>query len=362
MGRVKDYILLSGGDRQGHIQFKTLDTRGNGHILFSIPLVLAAVLRIWFSALRGRVALVHVNMAERGSLLRKTFVILCVRLTRAPVVLHLHAAELIRLYRQATPFGQWIMRLPFRLATCNVVLGHLWRNWLVSELGIRSDKVAVVYNGVPVRYVPKADDEKNVTFLFLGNMQERKGLSDFMHALALLPQDDTRWQAVIAGGGYIAPYKMLADTLRITSRITFTGWVNQDRARDLLREASVLVLPSYEEGLPLVILEALGSGTPVIATAVGAIPEVLQDNNTVLFVTPGDRAAIANKMRLLVDDPTLRRSLSEKGLALYRDQFTLDTFLTNLFLVYRRYCAIQIEPLPQSPEGSYDKAFLKEQA
>lgn len=340
MGRVKDYMMQSGGDRLGRLCFKALDSRGQGHPVWSAAYVLAAIARIWASAALGQAALVHVNVAERLSLVRKTLVILCARMAGLPVVLHLHAAEIVRLYRTASPLMRWFMRIPFRYATCCVVLGKLWRDWLVHEVGIDADKVAIVYNGVPADRLPKADTP--FTFLFLGNLTERKGLTDFLHALSLLPRSGD-WQAVVAGGGDIERYRKIADGLGISSHVRFTGWVAIADASALLCEASALVLPSFEEGLPLVILEALGRGTPVIATPVGAIPEVLEDRRTVLFVAPGNRSEIAERMQELMSDSELRRTLAENGRALYDERFTVKCFLDNLFLVYRRYCGLEIE-------------------
>jgi glycosyltransferase involved in cell wall biosynthesis len=349
MGRIKDYILQSGGDRLGRVHFEALDSRGQGSAFLSVPLILTAILCIWRSALLGRVAFVHVNMAERGSLFRKGLVIFCVRLAGVPVVLHLHAAELVAQYRKANRATRQLIGLPFKLATCCVVLGNVWRDWLAKDVGIAPEKIEVVTNGVPVTFAPRPEDvfgkDFVCSFLFLGNLSERKGLSDFIHALKALPQDRA-WRAVVAGGGDAVRYKKLAENLGLSPRVNFTGWVDQAQASALLHEATALVLPSYDEGLPLVILEALGSGTPVIATPVGAIPEVLQDGRSALFVTPGNRKDLAEKMIMLIQNPPLRRSLSQEGLALYRSRFTIERFTDSLFSVYRRHCGSEIERAP----------------
>ena len=137
MGRVKDYILQSGGDRHGRIRFVALDTRGPGSAVWSIPLTARAVLQIWMNALIGRVAFVHVNLGDRGSAVRKGLAVLLVRLVGVRVVLHLHAAELVDDYAKASRMLRSLVRMPFRAATCCVVLGQLWRDWLVEWSGIR---------------------------------------------------------------------------------------------------------------------------------------------------------------------------------------------------------------------------------
>ena len=107
----------------------------------------------------------------------------------------------------------------------------------------------------------------------------------------------------MAGGGPVDIYRALAAELGIADRVTFTGWVSQDAARALMVNSDALILPAYDEGLPLVILEALASRTPVICTPVGSIPEVLEDRRTALFVSPGDEAGIAAAILTLIDQP-----------------------------------------------------------
>lgn len=346
MGRVKDYILEAGNNRSDLFSFVALDSRGNGSALGSVFFVLSAIARIWFCALTGRLALVHVNMAERGSLLRKSLVILASRITGKPIVLHLHAAKLIRDYRTAGPVVRSLIALPFKMATCSIVLGVPWSRWLIHDLKIDPQKIEIVYNGVPVHPVGKpvasGGEKVDCSFLFLGNLGERKGLSDFLNALALLPKNGPSWNAVIAGGGDTDFYKKLAESLGLSSRVVFTGWVDRDRATAYLREADVLVLPSYEEGLPLVILEALGHGVVVIATPVGAIPEALGGERAAILVDPGDRQALAEKMSDLLRAPSLREALSKEGVRLYQDRFTLERFADTLFSVYRHHCKVDL--------------------
>jgi glycosyltransferase involved in cell wall biosynthesis len=126
----------------------------------------------------------------------------------------------------------------------------------------------------------------------------------------------------------------MASGLGIAERVRFTGWLTKDDARALMVNADALILPAYDEGLPLVILEALASGTPVICTPVGSIPEVLQDRGTALFVKPGDKAAIAAAITTLMDEPKIRHELAAAGAALYDRLFTMDAFVRSVASLY----------------------------
>ncbi|MBN8533086.1 MAG: glycosyltransferase family 4 protein [Rhizobiales bacterium] len=339
MGRVKDYILASGGDAGGRYRFEPLVTRDDRGAAFSVLLLLRAILTIWWNRLFGRVAFVHVNLGDKGSALRKGLVILGARLAFVPVVLHLHAAALIELHAGASGLVKQAIRLPFLASNAVIVLGRLWRDWLVDALKINPDKIDVLYNGVPVEPTPRRfsnDPNALRKILFLGLLTERKGISDFLHALAAIPAEAPPWQAIIAGNGDIEGYTAKAHALGLAQRTHFTGWVEQKGVRELLAEVDMMVLPSYHEGLPLVILEALGAGAPVICTPVGAIPEVLEHGRDVILIEPGDRAGLAHAMAGLLRDPAKLQDLSDHGIARFCETFALDVFLLNLFAIYER--------------------------
>jgi glycosyltransferase involved in cell wall biosynthesis len=339
MGRVKDYILGSGGDADGRYRFEPLVTRNERGAAFSLLLLLRAVLIIWASAMTGRVAFVHVNLGDKGSAFRKGLVIIAARLAFVPVVLHLHAAALIELYAGASRWMRKLIRLPFRASTSIIVLGKLWRDWLVNDLAIDTAKIDVLYNGVPVEPTPRrfsTAKEGPREILFLGLLTERKGISDFLHALAMMPAQAPEWRAIIAGNGDLEGYQAKAKELGLGERTTFTGWVNQKGVRDLLARVDMMVLPSYHEGLPLVILEALGAGAPVICTPVGAIPEVLEHERDVILIEPGDRAALADAMAGLLAEPARLQALSDHGIRRFRETFAIEVFLANLFAIYAR--------------------------
>lgn len=347
MGRVKDYILQGAGEMDGRYRFEVLVTRDERGAVYSLLLVLLAVLKIWWARLTGRLALVHVNFGDKGSAFRKGIVIVGARVVGAPTLLHLHAAELIDLYANSNAVIRFLLRVPFRYASGVVVLGRLWRDWLIRDFAIPGGKIDVLYNGVPAEapardFLSASDRRKRI--LFLGLLSERKGISDLLHALAMLPAQTPAWEAIIAGNGDIPFYERKARELGIEERVRFKGWVGQNDVRALLGDVDMMVLPSYNEGLPLVILEALGAGAPVICTPIGAIPEVLEHNRSVLFVAPGDRAELSSTIFELLDDAALRQRLSSEGQATFVEKFTLGVFLASLFSIYRIRFGIEMTP------------------
>jgi glycosyltransferase involved in cell wall biosynthesis len=334
MGSIMEYLASLGTDPSHRFRLARLESRGGGRLIFS-PLYMAlAVCRIVAEAATGRLAVVHLNLAERGSVYRKAALLFAAKLVGARVLLHLHAAQIVALHETMPWAGRRLLRAMFRSSDRVVVLGELWRRWVIDTFTVAPHAVTVLHNGVPATMVARVARPEGHPFrlLFLGNLLQRKGIADLLHALAI--QKDPSVMLTVAGGGALETYRRMAESLGIAERIRFTGWVDQATARRLLAASDALVLPAYDEGLPLVILEAMATGVPVICTPVGAIPEVFEDRRTALFVPPGDRPALASAIALLQDDPALQATLSAEGLALYRRDFTMDVFASRISALY----------------------------
>ncbi len=336
MGSIMAYLASLECDPTGRFDFKRLESRGGGHIARSPFYLMAAVGRIFREAAAGRLAVVHLNLAERGSVYRKAVLLAATKLAGGRVLLHLHAAQIVQFHGSMNVMGRLLLRRMFRSADHCVVLGEVWRRWVIDTFRLRPGRISVVYNGVPAtRAVARAKpDDGKFRLLFVGNLLERKGVKDLLRAVALPTLTSRDVELTMAGGGPVETYREMAAGLGIGDRVNFTGWVSQDDTRSLMVNADALILPAYDEGLPLVILEALASGTPVICTPVGSIPEVLEQDNTALFVTPGDAAGIADAIAALIDDPAGRKSLAANGAAIYQRLFTMDAFVRSIGSIY----------------------------
>jgi glycosyltransferase involved in cell wall biosynthesis len=336
MGSIMAYLASMQHDPSGGFDLKRLESRGGGSIVLSPFFLMLAVGRIFHEALRGRLAVVHLNLAERGSVYRKAVLLAATKLAGGRVLLHLHAAQIMQLHQSMGGTGRTLLRWMFRSADHCVVLGDVWRRWAIETFAVRPAQIGIIYNGVPAtiaqpRALPK---DQHFRLLFVGNLLERKGLKDLLRAFATPAIQARDIRLTIAGGGPVDAYRTMAAGLGIASRVTFTGWVSQQDTRGLMVESNALILPAYDEGLPLVILEALASGTPVICTPVGSIPEVLEDHRTALFVTPGDENGIARAIATLIDQPELGHELSVAGTALYDRLFTMDAFARSVGSLY----------------------------
>jgi glycosyltransferase involved in cell wall biosynthesis len=116
-------------------------------------------------------------------------------------------------------------------------------------------------------------------------------------------------RAICAGDGDMAGVRRRIAELKLGARVKLPGWIGREGRERLLAACSVFVLPSHAEGVPVSLLEAMAAGAPVVAAAVGGIPDVVQHGANGLLVTPGDPASLADAIARLLDDRALAMRL-----------------------------------------------------
>jgi glycosyltransferase involved in cell wall biosynthesis len=174
-----------------------------------------------------------------------------------------------------------------------------------------------------------------------------KGYDDLIQALALLQEKLPRAKCLIVGRAPRARYlrKLLqrAERLSVRDRLIVVGF--QEDVVPFLHAMDVFVLPSRTEGLPITILEAMAAGKPVVATAVGGIPEVVRDGETGLLAPPSDPGRLAEAVLRLLEAPTLAKAMGGAGRAWVERAFGLEQEA-------KQTCALYRQVLAASPSGS----------
>ncbi len=318
-----------------------VDARGRGSSWMWPLFFFKAVAEVLVLRLTGRATILHLQVSERNSFIRKGLLLDLGRALGMDVVLHHHGAELIPFYHSTSAPMRWWTRRTVHRAGYNIVLGERWRSFLCEDLAAPADRVGIVFNAsvdlaaaVAAQRQAAAPTPAGLRVLVMANLSPRKGIAEFLLALQQLRDEGVAITATLAGGGEVERYREEARTLGLSSLCRFTGWVGRDQVVELLANADCLALPSYEEGLPIAILEALGCHLPIVATPVGSIGEVLTDGRDCLLVAPGDVTGLANALRRLAEDPALRNSLSENGRQLFEQQFSIERFMAATLNIY----------------------------
>jgi len=230
----------------------------------------------------------------------------------------------------------------YRVVACCEVVGRFYQR----QVGVSASKIAVIYNAVRFGRRPEAADSlaardalglpaDALVLGTLGRLTEQKGQRVLLRAVAELAGTVPNVILFVAGVGPLRDeLEAEAARLGLSERVRFLG-LRRDRDR-LFAAMDVFVLPSNWEGLSLALVEALGTGRAVVATAVGGNPEVIQDGRTGLLVSPDDPHALAKALASLATDRQRRLDLGEVGAADARARFSIEQHVVELAALYRQ--------------------------
>lgn len=348
--------LVSATVRQWYLedlrpQLRVLDSYGDRLSPLTALYVGGALARIIAGAQRGSIALVHIHMATRGSIARKSIIARMATRLGLPVLLHLHGSRLDSVYAKLPPLGRRWLRSTLAAATRIIVPGTYWRDVVVETVGIDAAAVHVVSNAVagPAQVTPRASGG-TCELLFVGNLTPQKGLPELVAALASPALRPLRWRLRLAGAGDAESVLQRAAAGEIRDRIDVLGWVPEARVHALLCETDVFVLPSHNEGLSVAMLEAMAHGCAVVTTPVGATLDAVRDGESALVVPPRDPAQLAEALRRVITDPALRATLQTAARQRWHDKFQIADHCRRLQTIYSEMCPALMPALPGSAE------------
>ncbi|MCM1312627.1 MAG: glycosyltransferase family 4 protein [Roseburia sp.] len=284
---------------------------------------------VWF----GNYKIAHLHTAERGSFWRKAFLMNFFHQHGIRVVMHHHAAEFEDFYSKCSELQKEKINNTLEAADLNIVLSER----LVPMIKDKAPKanVEVLYNAVNT-YSKNPYNMNGKYILFLGRLGERKGSYDLLKSIRMLdgkiPSDI---QFCLCGDGEIDKVKEKIQEYNIGHRIAHVGWIDGEQKQRFLENTIVNVLPSYNEGLPMTILETMAYGIPNVSTNIASIPEVIKDGENGFLISPGDVNALAESICRLVADKDIRKNFSDASYELVTREFSLDNNIARLKEFYK---------------------------
>lgn len=298
-------------------------------------LLLRALFAYVLTLLTHKVDLVHVHSAMRGSFWRKSLFLIIARGFSIPVIFHLHGSEMKAFYAEQSPKGRERIRWVFEHAARVIVLSESWRTY-IGSIAPRA-RIVVVHNYVSVPEVAKPDKASvgpAVQIVFLGLVGKRKGVADLIQAMARVHAVHPDARLTIGGNGDVAQAEAQIKALGLDECIEMAGWVGPEQRARLLSAADIYVLPSYNEGLPMGILEAMAYKAAVISTTVGGIPELITDGENGRLIAPGDVDTLAEALLALAGDATERLRLAANAHAALVASYSNTAVLPVLNALY----------------------------
>ena len=312
-----------------------VETYITGSIFMRIQIFLKGLFQYLNKILNEKPDLIHIHMSYKGSFYRKSIFLLIGKSFKIPVIIHIHGSTFKQFYYGLNSMQKSYCDFILGKADSLIVLSEEWKTFF-SKI-VSPEKIVIIYNGI-LSSKPEINynHKQTPTFLFLGRLGERKGTYDLLKAINNLSKKNINSKFWFAGDGEIKKTEKIIEEYGIGNITKIIGWTSGKKKIELLKEADVLVLPSYNEGLPMAILEAMDYGLAIISSPVGGIPEVIVDYQNGFLVQPGDITALENALTTLIEDSKLRIRMGENNQQKVKTEFELNVILKELSRVYER--------------------------
>ena len=289
-------------------------------------------------------AIVHLNTSlNTRAYWRDLAYMIVAKICGARVLYQVHGGALPQEFFRGSRALSAFLRETLQLADVIVVLAQ--REAVAYRKFVRGQQVLALPHGIDcspyaVCVHPRSDAAAPLRLVYIGRLAREKGLFETLLAMKIAHAHGTRARLVIAGSGpEEARLRQLAGELGLARHVSFIGPVFGEHKTRLLGEADVLVLASYSEGLPYAVLEAMAAGAPVIATRVGAIPEVVLEGVHGLFVPPRDPEGIARAISSFASDRDLLARMSAACRMRIAGAYSMERLSGQFCGVYAELCA-----------------------
>lgn len=301
-----------------------------GSIIKRIICMLIGYVKVLFHLCFSNVDLVHIHMAEKGSAFRKGYIAKWARNMKKKVVIHLHAGPFMNWYSTLDNSTKKKIVEIFNTADKVLVLGEYWKKELTQI--IPEEKLCVLYNGVSC---PSMNYYKvgNRNIVFMGVLRKEKGIYDLLEAIHNIDgklDDDIKVQ--LCGNDLEGDIQQVIDRYILSDRIKMLGWINSSQREDILKNAMIVVLPSYFEGLSMSVIEGMMYGVPIVTTNISTMPELL--GKDAWLHKPGDAYALGERLLFLSNSEAERKKISEQVYLRATNIFSETNFIKTTLEIY----------------------------
>lgn len=304
-----------------------IDTKNIIALFFMIILLIGKIIK-------SRPHIVQIESSSGTSFLKNSVFILISKFVFCSVIISIHGSGIrfINFFESLPYFGKLYVK--FIISKCDAVriLSEKWIETFNSELKLKVNKIFVIPNGVNFEFFDINRHhgsliENECKILYLGAIGEKKGVFDLLYASEILQEKGCEFKLNIVGPemeeGCKEKLKIISMKRNLEKYIEIYKEIKYNETISFYSSADIYILPSYTEGLPMTLLEAMASGLPVVSTKVGAIPEIIEDGINGFLVNPGNIFDLASKIEILINNKPLRKKMGLMNKAKAREKYSL---------------------------------------
>lgn len=317
-----------------HHNIFLISSHMDGPKIMKLIIAILGLVKTFFYLLLNNIDIVHIHGSDIISSKRKYIYFKLVRLFNCKTIYHFHGASFSNQYLRAA--NKWKMRIKKIFEGSNLVicLSNSWKQTIL-EIAPHAN-IEVIPNSInlPDLSHPEVEKGHTVQLTFLGLIGERKGIFDLLIVLKRLVGHGYYVELKIGGNGDVHRLLKEIKSLGITNKVRYLGWISEKDRDRLLRKTDIFILPSYGEGMPMSILEAMSYGIPVISTYVGGISELVSNGQMGFLIEPGDLGALYERITELILSEEKRRKFGQRARSAIQNRHNIDINVHKIEKIY----------------------------
>jgi glycosyltransferase involved in cell wall biosynthesis len=301
--------------------------------------------------IRQRPDVILLFASPGASFIEKSIMAAIARLLGIKTLMFPRGAALVTQY-QASRLRATLLRLCFRIPTLMLCQGQAYQEFFAAEVGLGLSRCPLIQNWTATSRLLQigatrlyGDNDGTLEVLFLGWIEAEKGIFELLDCARRLcdAAGVPPFRMIIAGeGSALAEARRKVEDLRLASVVQLLGWIDSEAAEERLRTAHLLVLPSYMEGMPNAVIEAMAAGLPVVATDVGAVVDVVSDGVSGFVIPPRNTDRLVEAVRELFVDARLRERMGRAGWHIAKDRFSAERAVDQIVALANRVCGREV--------------------
>lgn len=311
----------------------TVYSHRSGNKITKLIQAISGLITVCCSLVFRKIDIVHFHGGGCISALRKLVYFRLVKLSGCRTIFHLHGGAFPQQFKKLSPIYKHLIIRMFEQADVVICLSDFFRKEILA-IAPRTTVKVLMNSVILPDQMHRHDQKHEVKIVFLGLINEKKGIYDLLRVMKKVCEENGSTRLVIGGVGEVLRLHNEITELGITGYIDYLGWLKPEERDNLLSTADIFVLPSYEEGMPMAILEAMSFGIPVLSTRVGGIPEIVIDGVTGFLVDAGNLEQLFEKLSVLIRDDTCRRIFGTNGRKLIEDKHNIQDRIREIDFLY----------------------------
>lgn len=319
-------------DFGGKCEVSYIESYRNGSKWEKLAKALKGYLLFFREMILNKPDIVHIHSSFGPSFYRKMPFIYMACFRGVPVINHIHGAEFETFYLKASDRKKRRIRKVYGKCTMLIALSEEWKRNLESV--VSPEKITVIENYCKIPDLSGTEKKKQI--LFLGEIGKRKGCYDIPEIYGRVLEKGERLPLIMAGDGELAEVKKLFEDRDLLESVSFPGWVRGADKDKCLKESGIFLFPSYYEGMPMAVLEAMAYGMAIVTTRVGGIPHLLEDGGSGYLCEPGDIEGLSKRLLELSKDGDKRRKMGERARQKAIEEYSMESHIKKLMDLYDR--------------------------